>query len=253
MANDLATNGETYVQACVLAAAGGGPTTVFDVGANQGEWTRALLRQARTFAPMELRVFMFEPVGQTFERLRANFSGSEDGVHIRTFQLALSDREGEDEMVVLSAAGGTNSLHFDAALAAKAQDRVRVRKTTVGSFCEAEGIARIQLLKCDKEGHDANVLSGAKTMLHEERIDVLQFEYNHRWVYAQRYLKDVFDLVDGLPYRLARLAPHHIEVFECWHFELERFFEANYLIVHDRALSWFDAQMGQFDEWNTYG
>jgi hypothetical protein len=59
--------------------------------------------------------------------------------------------------------------------------------------------------------------------------------------------------VAGLPYCVARILPNSIEVLPAWHPELERFFEANYLLVHDRAICWFDARMGVFDVSNTYG
>jgi ribonucleotide reductase alpha subunit len=37
-----------------------------------------------------------------------------------------------------------------------------------------------------------------------------------------------------------------------WHPEIERFFAANYALVHDRALGWFDVHRGIFDKANTY-
>ena len=45
-ANQMDINGEAYVQERVLAAAKPGETlTVFDVGANLGEWTQSLIDQ----------------------------------------------------------------------------------------------------------------------------------------------------------------------------------------------------------------
>ncbi len=55
-----------------------------------------------------------------------------------------------------------------------------------------------------------------------------------------------------LPYRVARVRRDHIEVFDEWHPELERFFEGNYVVVHEPALAWFDARHGTFDAANTY-
>jgi hypothetical protein len=40
-------------------------------------------------------------------------------------------------------------------------------------------------------------------------------------------------------------------VLDHWHPELERYFEANYLIVNARALEWFDARRGWFNESNV--
>ena len=257
IANNLTSNGETYVQACAFEAVGSSGEhsfIVFDIGANFGEWTKALLQQMPSSPrnEKEARLFLFEPVPSTFEKLCANLIRMDRNGLTKAFNLALSNESGKAEMVVLSETGGTNSLHFDRHLGEAALNWVQVEKTTLVTFCAEQGIDHIHLLKCDTEGHDAKVLQGGKRLFETGRIDVAQFEYNHRWVYARHYLKDVFDLIDGLPYRIARICPRHIEVFEGWHFELERFFEANYLIVHERALDWFDVRFGTFDISNTY-
>ena len=152
----------------------------------------------------------------------------------------------------MSETGGTNSLNFDQALSRNALGFVDVEKTTLTRFCDENGIAKVALAKCDTEGHDLLVLRGARDLLAAERIDVFQFEYNHRWVIARAFLKDVFELIDGLPYAVARIEPDHIEVFPEWHPELERFFQSNYLLVRKPALVWFDARECRFDESNTY-
>ncbi|NNE23909.1 MAG: FkbM family methyltransferase [Rhizobiales bacterium] len=252
--NTLASNGETYVQACVTGAGKGRELTVFDVGANRGEWTRLLIEQAAACGvkPADLRVVMFEPVPATYEKLCGRVAQMKSPARLEICQLALSDAAGSAEMLVLGETSGANTLHFDDQLAAGAIGRVEVDTTTLDAFCKQRAIDHIHLLKCDAEGHDARVLSGARALLKAGQIDVAQFEYHQRWVNARSYLKDVFDLVDGLPYRVARVCPGYVEVFEQWHFELERYFEANYLIVREPALAWFDARPGSFDISNTY-
>jgi FkbM family methyltransferase len=253
--NDIATNGETYVQACVLKHVRGTtaePLTIFDVGANLGEWTRELLEQLPSQSVSSTRVLMFEPVPGTFEKLQTNIDKFANGPLAQPYPLAMSNEVGEAEMVVLSETGGTNSLEFDDQMASKALDRTKIEKTTLDLFCKAQGIEHIHLLKCDTEGHDAHALEGARELLQASAIDAAQFEYNHRWIYARSYLKDMFDLVEGLPYRIGRICPDHIEIFEGWHFELERYFEGNYLIIREPALGWFDIVEGKFDVSNTY-
>jgi FkbM family methyltransferase len=254
VANDVAVNGEAYIQACVLKAtqSSGAPLTVFDVGANQGDWTRSFLAQLPRARVNTTRLYLFEPTPATLARLRENLASFANSEAAQIYPIAISDSEGLAEMVVLSETGGTNSLEFDGRLAASASAVITVEKASLAAFCAAQGIAHIHLLKCDTEGHDACVLKGALPLLRSGRIDVAQFEYNHRWIYARAFLKDIFDLLDGLPYRLARVCPRNIEVFEAWHPELERFFEGNYVIVREPALAWFAAHYGKFDRANTY-
>lgn len=252
---NIAVNGESEVQRRVLAAV---PATtrlrVLDIGANQGEWTLSLLRQisdARRAAD-SVQIDLFEPIPATQERLRAAIAaaGASDLTHVHG--LALSDEPGEAEMAVMSATGGTNTIHFDASTPPPG-GVVRVRKSTLAGFCREHGIAHIQLAKCDTEGHDSKVLKGALPLLQSGMIDVMQFEYNYRWIYSRSYLKDIFGLVRELPYRLARVQPGDIEVFDSWHPELERFFQSNYVLVHERALEWFARSEGRFDASNTFG
>lgn len=252
--NDMASNGEAYVQQCVLrgAADDDEPLTILDIGANVGAWTRFLLEKLDQRLLDSARIYAFEPVPETYARLQENVAGMKNGRLVRVMQIAFSDEPGEARMAVMHQLGGTNSLEFDERMAAAAREIVSVRKTVLSNFCSEEGIEHVHLAKVDTEGHDANVLKGALDLLRAGRIDVIQFEYNHRWVYARSFLKDVFDLIDGLPYDIARIRSSQLEVFEFWHPEMERFFEANYVIVRKPALEWFSVRHGKFDDSNTY-
>jgi FkbM family methyltransferase len=253
--NRMATNGETFVQKCVAEGTAKnaiGPLNVLDVGANVGIWTKALMPLLNESQRASLRSWAFEPVPETFARLKQNMKSLGYGVEPQVMQIAFSDDHGEAEMVVMQKLGGTNSLEFDASMASAAEEIVRVRKTTLDSFCSEEGIDRIHLVKIDTEGHDRFVLQGAIDLFKAGKVDVAQFEYNHRWVYSRSFLKDVFDLLDGLPYSIARIRADRLENLGEWHPEMERFFEANYAIVHDSALDWFPVLNGRFDSSNTY-
>ena len=57
----------------------------------------------------------------------------------------------------------------------------------------------------------------------------------------------VFDMVDGMPYRVGKLAGAKPLLFERWHFEVDRFFESNYVLVLRGGMfdsiglpAWFD-------------
>jgi FkbM family methyltransferase len=252
--NSVDANGEAYVQACVARAIPIDTTLIaVDIGANRGDWSLSLLRalppERRRRGNIQLD--LFEPVPTTIERLRDALARDELGKKANVHQFAVSDRNGEESIAVMSDTGGTNTLHPENERAVPPGGWVQVETTTLCRFCDQQGIARIHIAKCDAEGHDLAVLRGARELLESGRIDVFQFEYNHRWVFSRSYLRDVFDLIDGLPFKVARIMPAHIEVLDHWHPELERYFEANYLIVNSRALGWFDARCGWFNESNV--
>ncbi len=183
IANAIATNGEIYVQSCVLNATrkSGDPLTVFDIGANVGEWTRSFLHLLSEDRTAGVSVIAFEPIPTTRARLEETIAAVDKGHFVEVLPIAVSDCAGEVRMAVFSATGGTNTIEFDAALGANAVEFVTVDRTTLFDFCSQREIDRVQLVKCDAEGHDAKVIAGGLGLLRARRVDVLQFEYNHRW------------------------------------------------------------------------
>jgi len=152
-------------------------------------------------------------------------------------------------MFVVCEGAGTNSLHQDST--AVHTQSIVIDTNTIDHYFQENNIKMVHLLKCDTEGHDMEVLRGAQDALRHELIRVLQFEYNHRWVFSRNFLKDVFDLVAGLPYAIGKVTPSRVEFYSEWHPELERFFEANFLIVHDDARQWFLHHNMVFDTSNA--
>lgn len=247
--NRLEVNGELYVQNSVLAAKDVVNPTVFDVGANVGEWTRSFIKQIERRSHGGAKIWAFEPSPASFKHISERFISNPE---VHCVQVALSDAVGHDRLLIEGETSGTNTLVFDSDMEESATRSIDVMKTTADIFCDEQDISHIHLLKCDTEGHDLSVIRGANRLLLGERIDVLQFEYNHRWIYARSFLKDVFDFVSGSGYTIAAIRRSRIELLRHWHPELERFFEANYLIIHERALPWFDVLDGRFDASNAY-
>src|SRR5207253_99422 len=69
--NAIQNNGEAYVQACVLKGTESfhDRLTVFDVGANVGEWTCSLLEMLPDSLVVTTRLLAFEPVPLTRAKL----------------------------------------------------------------------------------------------------------------------------------------------------------------------------------------
>jgi hypothetical protein len=98
-------------------------------------------------------------------------------------------------------------------------------------YLAEERIDQVLFAKSDTEGHDLSVLRGAVETLRHGRVDVWQFEYNHRWIDGGSFLKDVFDFIADKPYQVGKLYGNGIEIYDKWHPELDRFFESNYVLV----------------------
>ena len=247
--NNIVDNGELMVQARVVQAvmkAGCEELNCFDIGANVGDWSLPLLSYCDTQHYTKLALYLFEPVPSTLEILRQKVGTR---INVRFEEVALSSTAGISPMYVIGSGAGTNSLHTQAEQAEQAV--IEIRTTTAWQFCLDHKIDHIHLVKCDTEGHDAEVIVGALPLLQEGRIAVLQFEYNFRWILSRHYLKDIFDAIDGLKYTLGKVCKDHIDIYPNWHFELDRFFESNYVLIREDALSWFDVRVCHFDESNV--
>ncbi len=225
---DIHSHGEAFVREIVVKnAPSDRHLEVLDVGANTGEWTEVLLEDCAHAEREDVYVHLFEPSRSTFRSLKERFE-THRAVDRLIFQpLALSREPGHKTLHIVHELAGTNSLHEQPELAPVDQEEVEL--DTVDSYARRWGIEHIDLIKIDAEGHDLEVLAGARRLLAEQKIEVIQFEYSSRWIYARNYLRDAFELLHPLGYRLGKLTRKGIEYYEGWHPELETFREANYV------------------------
>jgi hypothetical protein len=141
-------------------------------------------------------------------------------------KLALSDKSGARDFFVYGGLSGINSLNPNEEASVE-----QVECIQLDEFVALKQIDRVLFSKSDTEGHDYNVLLGATKFFQQGRVDVWQFEYNHRWLEVKAQLKDVFNFIADKPYLLGKLHGRGVEIYQQWHPELERYFEANYLLI----------------------
>ena len=230
--NDLSTNGELALQRWMLRFSKAGEIHVADVGANIGRWSESMLAAAsKAGRETDLRLHAFEPDSRAFARLAEAL----DDRPASLSKTALSDRQGTSLFYVVAPAAGTNSLYSVAEANPVALENVVT--TTLDSYAEQSGVARFALVKIDAEGHDLAVLRGARTLLAEHRIAVAQFEYNHRWILGRFYLRDAFEFLLALGYRVGKVTPRGVEFYPGWDADLETFVEGNYLACDPEVAS----------------
>ena len=232
--NKMERNGELLVQSGVLERTLSTHPVFFDVGANVGGWTLALLRTAKPARVRAISVHAFEPCATTRELLTDTFRRNDSSDAVRIVPVALSNITGEQSFYVIGSGAGRNSLYPNGARTVET-----VATLTLDEYCIQNEIERIELLKIDTEGHDMLVMEGARDHLRDHRIGVLQFEYNHLWISARRYLKDVFDFATPLGYTVAKITPSGLEPYSKWDPELETFREGNYVLATRETLEWF--------------
>jgi FkbM family methyltransferase len=156
------TNGEYWILDLAVAHALSGPLTLFDVGANLGDWT-AHARECLTRHHRKGMTYSFEPTPLTFQFLTQRFAND---TTVRPSSLAVSDEAGAFTFHVTEMAG-TNSL-----FGAEGGVRTQVQVTTVDDLLTQWAIERVTFLKSDTEGSDLAVLRGGARSLADGRIDV---------------------------------------------------------------------------------
>jgi FkbM family methyltransferase len=226
--NNPATNGETMVQSTVLENLKHNDSIcIFDVGANIGTWTRSLFEQTGSSA--SLIVHAFEPCADTYSTLTSNLHTWNLSGNIKSSRLALSSSIGKRPFFSLGPNIGANSLSPPTDSTEHTVEQVQAE--TIDNYCLRNNISHIDLIKIDTEGHDMEVIYGGNNMLASGAIDILQFEYNYRWIDSRHFLRDAFEFLLPLGFIIGKITPRGIEFYPDWDHELETFIEANYLAV----------------------
>lgn len=184
-----------------------GITCVLDVGANGGDYARAL----RRFGYLG-RIVSFEPVREPFER--AQRAARRDPAWI-VFRYALGSERGEATINVAGNAGHSSSMlpmlnaHRQAAPSARCVGSENVEQRTLDGLWDVVVLPEdVVCLKVDVQGYERQVLDGARCAFAAGRIRALQMEmslvplFEGGWLYDEAL---AWATAEG--FSLARLIP----------------------------------------------
>lgn len=128
---------------------------VIDVGANIGQYTRRMAE----IVGSKGSVIALEPMQQTFRLLTANVG---DIAHVTLLKLAASD-VGKEVFMDLPVARSGLANYYRASISELGAYRVRAVPL------DSLALQRLSLMKIDAEGHELQVLQGARGMLEQFR------------------------------------------------------------------------------------
>lgn len=161
---------DPHVEACIRTVLRPGQTAV-DVGANLGYFTAVL---AQCVGPAG-RVWSFEPVPETYELL--TLCKSLNGyAHVTPMGVALGTANGSIEITYDRRHSGIATMHPDQVAGETQRVQLRSLDTLIAS---GEVGRRPDLLKVDVEGHELDVLRGARQTI-AEATPTIVFELNER-------------------------------------------------------------------------
>jgi FkbM family methyltransferase len=217
------------------------PLRIWDVGANLGDWSAHALELAKKNG-QKLDLNVFEPVPSTRQYLTRRLEGVRE---VTVQSVALSDARGTARMRFVGEFAGTNAL---ATQHDEGGDFVDVEMSTGDAMADMLALDQIDLVKVDTEGHDLAVIRGFGTLLAEGRIGVFQFEYNHRWIYTHASLFQVFETVKSWPYSVGKVTSGGLQIYDSWNPEVDRYFEANYVLVRKDLVNDLNCRMVHWNE-----
>jgi FkbM family methyltransferase len=137
---------------------------VVDVGANVGIYTKALARLVGRSG----RVYSFEPIAENYDILQMVVRVGRLR-NVETFRLALAAGPGRGEMVIPDARGFGG--YYRAHLATRRGEgrRESVDVQTIDDLWRTGTLTGVDLVKCDVEGAEAEVLAGGLTLFSTQR------------------------------------------------------------------------------------
>ena len=153
-----------------------------DIGAHVGIWTKRL---SRDFS----QVLCFEPLQKHIECHKKN---CEDLNNVTLYEYALSDVETNSIMTTREFNSGMSSLlerKF------KDKDTVIVKTKTLDSF----NLPKVDFMKIDVEGYEAQVLSGAKETIIKWKPKI----YIEIW---EKNVNTISKILDGMGYSVTKMS-----------------------------------------------
>jgi FkbM family methyltransferase len=199
--------------------------TCFDIGANVGNYTAALLAAGAS------RVIAFEPVPETFGRLREREAIDTPAVEV--VNVAVGEQTGYSPFFVAIDARHSSLSSRDGSITGLSPSEfqtVNVRLTTIDAYVAESGIEP-DFIKIDVEGFELEVLKGMQATLGRCPPKVIQFEINTHHLKRRQNLADFGDVLPG--YALYRLASGSLRPLDLSHYLSNVYAYSNIIGVHN--------------------
>lgn len=164
---------------------------IFDVGANEGRYAEFILKHY----PLS-DFYCFEPHPKTFSRLEKRL----DGADVNCRKEALGSKVGVQTLYERNDfpdGSEMASLHkrvitdFHKAKS----DEYSVTVNTVDKLVKDLKLERVDFIKIDVEGHELEVLKGAKKTIADNKLKIIQFEFNHPNIASRVFMRDFRDIL----------------------------------------------------------
>lgn len=198
-------------------------TTIIDVGANDSAYGSLEFPKATIYA--------FEPHPTSFARLKQHAPTNVKPIHAavgaKNQSTTLWDFATSAPLKASQPTSQLASLHKTVITKLHGQPATGypTQVITLDSFATQQNITHIDLLKIDAEGNELAVLQGAQRLITQQKIDIIQFEFNEMMAYSHTHFLDFVELLPNftfyrlLPNELMPLGPYRPLTHELYGFQ----------------------------------
>jgi FkbM family methyltransferase len=205
------------------------PVVIFDVGANIGDYAKMLRNKFKT-----TDLYCFEPILENFEKLKLNtedFNIKYENVAVGSTNDVINLYKGSNDADGAMVTAYKDTLTEIFSFAGQPDQPINCKLITIDSFCEGK-IEVIDFLKIDVEGHELEVLKGAVKMINNNKISIIQFEFNEFNIFSKTFFYDYYKILKE--YKLYRIMPQNKLLFMgAYNSSHEIFRYQNILAVHN--------------------
>lgn len=172
---------------------------VFDIGANVGNYSKLIIR----YLP-NAKIYAFEPLSKNVKVYNRLHSLNKN---IELIQVGLGEKNCKGTIYCPKFKGPSALASVQDIFGEnKDLDSEEIEMVTIDDFCKKRGIKEIDFAKLDIEGNELVALKGAKRMINEGKIKIIQFEFNFLNIYCKVSMEDFRKLLKS--YNLYRVLPN---------------------------------------------
>ena len=198
-----------------------------DAGANNGNWTSEILQHISSCS-----IIAFEPSKIAFSNLSNRFA---DDTRVTLVNIALGKASQKSTLYADEGGSGLGSLtkrrvsHFDLDF----NHREEVEIQTLDDWYSINANFPIpNVLKMDVEGHELDILHGAKETL--RNIKIIQFEFGGSNIDTRTFFQDFWYFFLNLDFLIYRITPSRPILISHYSERDETFRSTNYLAIRKK-------------------
>jgi FkbM family methyltransferase len=186
------TNGEHWLLSCLPEKA-----VIVDIGFYQGDFTQMALK----IRPKS-HVLSIDPARSAATYYQKKFGNDP---RVSFYSAAIAEQSGTQTFYDYGNMSSSLEVRSDMHPGELPIETYDVEVVPVDEIAHRAGVDHIDLLKIDAEGFDFHCLCGAASLMRQNSIGLVMFEYANGWICSRRFLRDAAELLKSVNYGLYRL------------------------------------------------